>query len=217
MPVLDLVVLELEQLHLQRVLLLVVLLAGHALVVRVVLAPGVDRAAVRVDQDRVVVVVLTDRVTLDVQPVDVLTDVLQHAAPYARCSARVSEERWRRTIATYRRSATLRPVWREPHRGSDVGRAAPVSGPLRRRKSTPAASHDRRSTSWFNEYRRSARLIATGARVEAPVQPAPDRGIAPDPFEASATLRRPPAAGRRLPGDGRAPPDEPALDNGAGC
>ena len=71
-------VLELQQLDLEQVLLLVVLLARHPLVVRVVLPPGVDGPAVRVDEHRVVVVVLADRVAVDVQPVDVLADVAQH-------------------------------------------------------------------------------------------------------------------------------------------
>ena len=71
-------VLELQQLDLEQVLLLVVLLARQPLVVRVVLAPGVDGKTVRADEHRVVVVVLADRVPVDVQPVDVLADVAQH-------------------------------------------------------------------------------------------------------------------------------------------
>ena len=58
-------VLELQQLDLQQVLLLVVLLAVHPLVVRVVLPPGVHGASRRVDEDRVVVMVLADRVAVD--------------------------------------------------------------------------------------------------------------------------------------------------------
>ena len=71
--------LELQQFHLQQVLDLLVLLARHPLLVRVVLPPGVDREAVGPEQDRVVVVVLTDGVALDVQQVDVLPHVLEHA------------------------------------------------------------------------------------------------------------------------------------------
>jgi hypothetical protein len=63
-----------------QVLRLVVLLARHPLVVRVALAPGVHRPAVRVDEHGVVVVVLTDGVALDLEAVDVLTDVAQHGA-----------------------------------------------------------------------------------------------------------------------------------------
>ena len=59
-------VLQLQQLDLQQALLAVVLGAGHPLVVRVVLAPGVDRLAVRVEQDRVVVVVVVDPVVAEV-------------------------------------------------------------------------------------------------------------------------------------------------------
>jgi hypothetical protein len=55
-------VLQLQQLDLQQPLLVVVVGPGHALVVRVVLAPGVHRAAVRVEQHRIVVIVVRDPV-----------------------------------------------------------------------------------------------------------------------------------------------------------
>jgi hypothetical protein len=51
-------VLQLEQLDLQEPLDPVVLLPAHALVVRVGLPPRVDRAAVRADEHRIVVVVV---------------------------------------------------------------------------------------------------------------------------------------------------------------
>ena len=82
------------------VLLLVVLLPGHPLVVGVVLPPGVDRSARRVDQHRVVVVVLADGVALDVQPVDVLANVLQHGpAPPATVELRRRPGGVRRSLA----------------------------------------------------------------------------------------------------------------------
>ena len=73
-------VLELEQLDLQQVLLLFVDVAVHPFVVRVVLPPGVDRLPVGIDEDRVIVVVLAHRMTVDVKPVYVLPDIHEHGA-----------------------------------------------------------------------------------------------------------------------------------------
>src|SRR5262245_56004417 len=88
-------VLELQQLDLQQVLQLVVVPARHPLVIRVVLPPRVDRAPVGCDQDGVVVVVLADRVTLDVEvAVDVLTNALHGSDPrYASQRASMNAQR----------------------------------------------------------------------------------------------------------------------------
>ena len=58
-------VLQLQQLDLQQPLVVLVLVAAHPLVVRVALAPGVDRLAVGVDQHRVVIVVVDDPVVTE--------------------------------------------------------------------------------------------------------------------------------------------------------
>ena len=70
-------VLELQQLDLQQVLLLLVVVAVDPLVVRVVLAPGLDRVAARVDQVRVgAVLVVPHGVAVAQQVVEVLAEVL---------------------------------------------------------------------------------------------------------------------------------------------
>jgi len=56
--------LQLQQFDLQQPFLFLVLLALHALVVRVVLAPGVDRNALGIQEDRVVIVVVMDDVVV---------------------------------------------------------------------------------------------------------------------------------------------------------
>jgi hypothetical protein len=53
-------VLQLDQLDLEQVLLMLVFRPRHSLVVRVVLAPGIHLPAVRMDQDRIVIVVVLD-------------------------------------------------------------------------------------------------------------------------------------------------------------
>ena len=70
--------LELQQLDLQEVLLDVVLLAVEALVVGVVLAPGLDGVAQGVDEVGVRALVVTHGVPLVVQGGEVLTEVLLH-------------------------------------------------------------------------------------------------------------------------------------------
>ena len=80
-------VLELQQLDLQQVLLHLVVVAGHQLVVGVVLAPRLDRACRRADQHGVVAVVVAHRVSLGSQVVDVVTQAhLLHGPtlPHAR-------------------------------------------------------------------------------------------------------------------------------------
>ena len=77
-------VLELQQLDLQQVLLLLVVVAVHPLVVRVVLAPGLDRVAARIDQIGVgAVLVVADGVAVTHKLVEVLAEVLDdhRAAP----------------------------------------------------------------------------------------------------------------------------------------
>jgi hypothetical protein len=59
--------LQLEQLDLQQPLVHLVVVARHALVVRVVLPPGVDVAVAGMHQHRIVVVVIPDRVSLGCQ------------------------------------------------------------------------------------------------------------------------------------------------------
>ena len=56
--------LQLQQFDLQQPLLLLVLVAPHPLVVRVVLPPGVDGDAVSVEQDGVVIVVVVHAVAV---------------------------------------------------------------------------------------------------------------------------------------------------------
>jgi hypothetical protein len=55
--------LQFQQFDLQQSLLLLVILALHPLVIRVVLAPGVDGLAARLDQQlRIVVIVVADAI-----------------------------------------------------------------------------------------------------------------------------------------------------------
>ena len=70
------VVLELEQLDLQQVLLLLVVLPRHQLVVGVVLAPGLDRAAPRIDQLRIRPLAIGNGVSGGNQLVDELPQVV---------------------------------------------------------------------------------------------------------------------------------------------
>jgi len=56
--------LQLQQFDLQQSLLLLVLVARHALLVRVVLPPGVDGNSVGVEQHRVVIVVVVHAVAV---------------------------------------------------------------------------------------------------------------------------------------------------------
>ncbi|MDT5058500.1 MAG: hypothetical protein QOF66_6866 [Mycobacterium sp.] len=56
--------LQLEQFDLQQSLLLLVLVARHAVVVRVVLAPRVDGMAVGTEQDGIVIVVVVNAIAV---------------------------------------------------------------------------------------------------------------------------------------------------------
>src|SRR5690606_10074680 len=58
--------------------------AWHALVVGIVLPPGVHGPTGRVDEDRIVVVILADPVSVDLEPVDVFADVLEHEPKLTR-------------------------------------------------------------------------------------------------------------------------------------
>jgi len=59
--------LQLEQFDLQQPLLFLVLLALHALVVRVVLPPSVDRHAARIEKDGIVIVVVMNAEVAQIQ------------------------------------------------------------------------------------------------------------------------------------------------------
>src|SRR5690606_22226728 len=79
-------VLELEELDLQAVLLQLVGLTVHALVVRVPFAPRLDRRAARIDEIRVRRVPVQNPVSLQIQTVDVLAQVLALSRMHLRHS-----------------------------------------------------------------------------------------------------------------------------------
>ena len=172
--------LELQQLDLEEVLGLVVLLARHPLVVGVVLAPGVDGPARRVDEDRVVVVVLADRVAVDVQPVDVLANVHEHAGQArtthlsGTCAGLSHPSKWSPSVHLDppRRgrgpTAARRPGAAAAHPGRHLpghrraGRRR-AGGRRRRTACSPTPSSPRPPTSWPPSSTRTASAAATGS------------------------------------------------------
>ena len=118
---------------------------GMPLVVGVVLAPGVDGPAGRVDEDRVVVVVLADGVAVDLERVDVLANVHEHERNLGPAGEQKVSRHSRRPVTT---GVVFRPQCppeqlagrRRGRRGGRHRRAVAVGGLLPRGR----ADHRRR-------------------------------------------------------------------------